>query len=200
MGDVRDSYSRWADEYVRLLGSMTSVHGSDRQLVTDWATQIDGPVIDVGSGPGQWTDHLASLGCDVRGVEPTPEFVEHAREAYPSRRFDVGSAEALSEPSGSVAGILAWYSLIHHRPGDIDVALAEFARALRPGGGLLIGFFTGPSVEPFDHTVATAYRWPAQDMSARLEAAGIRTVETHTRTGHGHRPHAAIVAASAREV
>ncbi len=49
-----------------------------------------------------------------------------------------------SDASDSIGGVLAWYSLIHHEPSTIQRALGEFARVLRPGGGLLLGFFVGP--------------------------------------------------------
>lgn len=194
MDEVRTAYSNRAEEYSRLLGSMDSVHPSDQQLVTHWATAIDGPVVDIGCGPGQWTDHLAGLGCDVRGIDPTPAFVEHARTAYPNRRFDVGRAETLDAATGSVAGILSWYSLVHHTPASLHLPLTAFARVLRPGGSLMLGFFESPVLEPFDHKVVTAYRWPAAELSGRLVAAGFTVVETHTRTGVGYRPHGAILA------
>ncbi|WP_338888589.1 class I SAM-dependent methyltransferase [Rhodococcus sovatensis] len=194
MDNVEASYADRAEEYVRVVGSMEMVHPSDKQLVTDWARSIAGPVIDVGCGPGQWTNHLHLHDVDVRGVDPTHTFVEHARTTYPSCRFDDGRAENLDAQSGSVAGILAWYSLIHHDPGDIRFAFEEFARALRPGGKLLIGFFEAPTLEPFDHAVITAYRWPVRELSAQLDGAGFTIIETHTRTGLGYRPHGAILA------
>lgn len=194
MDDVQASYSEWAAEYVRLLDSMEAVHPSDLQLVTQWARPMDGIVLDAGCGPGQWTNHLASLGCDARGIDLTPAFIEHARTTYPDRHFEVGRIEKLDIRTGSVAGVLVWYSLIHHEPDAIQRPLQECARVLQPGGSLLIGFFEGPDVEPFDHTVVTAYRWPVEALCERLRAAGFEIVETHTRTGPGYRPHGAILA------
>jgi hypothetical protein len=59
-----------------------------------------------------------------------------------------------------------------------------------------VGFFLGPIVEPFDHAVVTAYRWPAELLAHELEAAGFSVIETHTRTGPHERPrpHGAIQA------
>ena len=91
---------------------------------------------------------------------------------------------------------MAWYSLIHHEPGSIQLALREFARVLRPGGGLLLGFFIGQEVKPFDHAVARAYWWSAEAISEELRIAGFQVIETHTRTGFRPkpRPHGAILA------
>lgn len=194
--DVRTSYSARADEYTALLGTMSSVHPSDERLVTGWAEQIEGRVLDAGCGPGQWTAHLAKRGVDVTGVDQVPEFVEHARRAHAGASFSVGDIEALAEDADGLGGVLAWYSLIHHHPSTLHRPLSEFARVLRPGGALLVGFFTGPAVEPFDHAVATAYRWPPDALAAQLRNAGFDVLETHTRTGHlpRPRPHGAILA------
>ncbi|MEC5185480.1 SAM-dependent methyltransferase [Cryobacterium sp. MP_3.1] len=188
------AYSRRAGEYAEQLGSMASVHPLDRQLLTGWAGRQGGPVIDAGCGPGHWTGYLAERGVSIRGVDLVSGFIEHARRTYPNVSFAVGDVGALPEPAGTVAGILAWYSLIHHEPGALRHALAEFARVLRPGGELLLGFFEGPVLEPFEHAIATAFRWPVDALSAELRAAHFDVIETHTRTGPGHRPHGAILA------
>jgi SAM-dependent methyltransferase len=191
---VRASYSARSQEYVDLFGSIDSTHPSDQALVSTWAASVTGPVVDAGCGPGQWTDFLAACGVAVRGVDLVPEFVDRARLHYPSLSFDVGGFEAIDAATGSLGGVFAWYTLIHHRPRDIQTPLAEFARVVRPGGGLLVGFFEGPTVESFDHAVTTAYRWPADELGEELVTAGFGVVETHTRTCVGSRPHGAIVA------
>jgi len=205
-GDVEGSYSRRAAEYIEQLGSMSTVHPSDVQLVTTWAEGVDGPVLDAGCGPGQWTAHLAGRGVAARGVDAVGAFVDHARASYPSVPFAIGSIDALTDPADSYGGVLAWYSLIHHEPAALGGALGEFARVLRPGGRLLVGFFVGDEVEAFDHAVVTAYRWSVDALTAELEEARFDVVETHTRTGgrpgsvprrgsgSGPRPHGAILA------
>lgn len=191
---VRESYSARSQEYANLFGSMTSTHPTDRALVSSWAATLTGPVLDAGCGPGQWTDFLAECGPAVSGIDLVPEFVERARIEYPGLSFEVGGFEALDTTTESLGGVLCWYSLIHHSPQDIQTPLAEFARVIRPGGGLLVGFFEAATVGSFDHAVTTAYRWPVAELSQKLVTAGFEVIETHTRTGIGHRPHGAITA------
>ncbi|MES9517199.1 class I SAM-dependent methyltransferase [Rhodococcus erythropolis] len=191
---VRDSYSARSQEYTDLFGHMDSTHASDRALVTSWAATLTGRVLDAGCGPGQWTDFLAQRGLAVSGIDLVPEFVERARDQYPDLSFEVGGFEALDVEADSLGGVLSWYSLIHHHPQDIETPLAEFARVIRPGGGLLVGFFEGASVEAFDHAATTGYRWPVAELSQVLVTAGFDVIETHTRTGSGYRPHGAITA------
>lgn len=191
---VRAAYTAWAPEYVARLGSIEATHAADRELVARAIGFSEGLVVDVGCGPGHWTAYLAGLGVDVEGVDLTPAFIEGARKKFPDVPFRVASLDDLGVPDGTAAAILAWYSLIHHEPERLGLALNEFARCLEAGGTLLVGFFEGERLEQFPHTVTTAYVWPVAMIVRRLERAGFVVDEVHTRTDPGHRPHGAIVA------
>ena len=194
LADVRDAYSRRAEEYAALAGSPEWMPEPDRTSVSRWAAAVSGRMIDAGCGPGQWTDFLRSQGCEVEGVDLVPRFVELARSRFPGISVRVAELDDLGVPDGSVSGILAWYSIIHTDPKDVPHVLAEFARSLCDGGGLLLGLFEGPQVEPFPHAVTTAYFWPIEEMSQRLVDAGFHVEATESRVDPGRRPHAAIVA------
>ena len=192
--NVGAAYSARSAEYTELFGSVESTHAEDRSLVRGWARSLSGRVLDAGCGPGQWAGFLHSLGTEVEGVDLVPEFIATARRRHPEIPFTLGRLEELSTPSQSLAGILAWYSVIHTPPQDLGDVLAEFARCLEPGGSLLLGFFEGDAVEEFPHAVAPAYFWPVEEMTARLQEAGFTVTGTHSRRDPGARPHAAVVA------
>ena len=105
-----------------------------------------GPVADVGCGLGRLTAHLHSLGLDVYGVDVTPALVERASREHPHLRFVEGSMLDLDVPDGSLAGVLAFYAIIHLLPEQLPAALVEFHRALRPGGHVLLAFQVGDEV------------------------------------------------------
>lgn len=191
---VRDSYAARADEYVDVLGSIDHAAQQDIDLVTTWARSVKGAVLDVGCGPGQWTHYLSTLGVDVEGVDPVAEFVESAKATYPGQRYRVGRAENLGLQDDSLGGILAWYSLIHTRPEKLKDALTEFARCIRPGGGLALGFFEGIELAPFDHAITTAYFWPTDLLAAEVAAVGFTVNHVETRTDPGSRPLGALLA------
>lgn len=194
LAEVQRAYGARATEYVELLGMMDAVAAPDRDFVDSWACKLLGPVLDVGCGPGHWTAFLHAKGINITGIDPTPEFITHAQAAHSGVSFRDGRAEHLGVPDASLGGLLAWYSLIHSEPADVTAALTEFARVLRPGGGLLLGFFEGPAFESFDHAISTAYRWPVDALNARVQQAGFTVTETHTRTDPRARPHGSIVA------
>lgn len=194
--NVATSYAHRADEYIALLGSMKSVHPSDRQLVSDWAAQVEGPILDAGCGPGHWTGYLADRGARVSGIDQVPAFLTYARTRFPRIPFLEGNIDELPLASCSVGGVLAWYSLIHHSPDTIDRTLGEFARVLTADGTLLVGFFVGSDVDTFDHAVVRAWRWSPDVLAERIVLAGFEVVETLTRSApqSKQRPHGAILA------
>lgn len=196
---VLSAYADRAGEYAQELGTLDVVHPADYRLISTWADTCSGRILDVGCGPGHWTDLLRRRGHAVEGIEPVPEFVALARRSFPDTNFRGARAEDLQIADNGAGAILAWYSLIHTAPSHLDAALTEFSRALRPGGALLVGFFTGAALEPFDHAVATAYRWPMNELATRLESAGFAVQHTEQRHDPGTRPHGSITARIARE-
>jgi SAM-dependent methyltransferase len=100
-------------------------------------------VADIGCGPGHVTAHLDDLGVEAFGIDLSPGMIEVARRDHPRLRFEVGSMTDLDLADSSVAGVLAWWSLIHVPDEAIPVVLGHFRRVLRPGGPLLLGFHVG---------------------------------------------------------
>jgi SAM-dependent methyltransferase len=192
--DVWLAYAPRVAEYVERLGSVEVMNPQDRELIARWAGAVTGPVIDAGCGPGLWTAFLRERGVAVEGVDPVPEFLASAGRRFPGVPFRRGHFDDLGAEPGTLGGLLSWYSIIHTPPADVPAVLAGFARHLRPGGSLLLGFCEGPQLVPFDHAVVTAYFWPVAAMRRELAAAGFEVCETHTRPEPGGRPHAAIVA------
>lgn len=191
---TREAYAARAAEYINLFGSIEATAEQDREHLLSWARGIDGRIVDIGCGPGQWTSYLSDRGVDIEGVDPVPEFIAEAQRRYPGVVYRIGHADRLGVEDASVGGVLAWYSLIHADPDQIDALLTEFARCTRPGGGLAIGFFEGPELVPFDRAVTTAYFWPIDLLSASVERAGFVVTDTRARTDPGMRRHGAIIA------
>ncbi len=191
---VRAAYAARAAEYTSLLGSVEDMHELDRQRIKRWAEAIDGQVVDVGCGPGHWTDFLQRHGVKVQGIDLVPEFIDSARSRFPGVTYRVGSLRELGVPSGSLHGVLEWYSLIHVHPDELPAMLDEIARALTPEGRLLLGFFEGTAGTPFTHAVATAYYWSVEQMRHMLTESGFDVIDVETRQDAGRRPHAAIAA------
>ena len=125
--------------------------------------------------------HLAGLGLDVIGIDLSPGMIAVARRRHPTVRFDVGSMAELDIDDGTLAGAVAWYSVIHTPEVRQPILYSEFARVLRPGGWLLLGFQLGDDVvhltRGYGHEIELHTR--RQDLDrvlARLRAAGFTPV------------------------
>lgn len=143
LADTRTSYDTVASSYAEFVSDALDKHPHMRAALALFAAEVDGPAVDVGCGPGHFTAHLASLGAEVSGIDLSPAMVDLARQTHPELRFDVGSMTDLALPAASMAGVLAFWSLIHIPDESVPVALGHFRRVLRPGGLLVIGYHVG---------------------------------------------------------
>lgn len=139
------------------------------------AGESAGAVLDVGCGPGQWTDHLDRNGMRAHGIDLSPAMIAIARRYRPDLRFEVASMFHLEAPDNSIAGVLAHFSLIHTPPDLLPRVLSEFARVIEPGGPLLIGaqITDTPGAAgwtPYDHKASPAYVWDLDALTQRLRA------------------------------
>lgn len=90
--------------------------------------------VDVGCGPGVLTARLVDrLGADnVAALDPSPPFVEAARERCPGADIRYGRAEALPFADAAYDAVLA--NLVVHFMSDPVRGLQEMARVARPDG------------------------------------------------------------------
>ena len=109
--------------------------------------------------------------------------------AEPTRKVRVEPGSFQTLPVAAFNGILGWYSIIHTPPVEMPALLERAHQALRPGGSLLLGFFAGEHVEPFEHAVVTAWYWPVDELAGVLAAAGFTVVGRGTRQDTGARRH-----------
>ena len=145
--DTRTSYDTVAASYAEQLRDGLAGRPHLRAALSLFADLVgdvgDGPVADVGCGPGHVTAHLRALGVNAFGIDLSPSMIDVARHEYPDLRFEVGSMTDLDLADASVVGLLAFWSLVHVPDEAIPGVLAQFRRVVRPGGPLLLGFHVG---------------------------------------------------------
>ena len=143
--NYQSSYDAVAEEYAARIFDELRHKPFDRELLDRFAATVrdSGPACDMGCGPGQVARYLQSRGLDVCGYDLSPKMVELARQLNPGIEFHQGDMTALDVADNSLAGIVAFYSLIHIAPELMGQTLQELRRVLRPNGLLLLSFHIG---------------------------------------------------------
>lgn len=133
-----------ADAWIRELGD----HGDfSRRFVLDapMAARIAGrgyrTALDVGCGEGRFCRMMRDLGVAAVGLDPTEPLLAHARALDPEGDYRLGRAEALPFADGAFDLVVSYLSLIDIP--DVEPAIPEMARVLRPGGTLLVANLNG---------------------------------------------------------
>lgn len=102
-------------------------------LVTELDLGRASTVVDLAAGTGKLTRLLVPLGPKVVAVEPVAAMRSALAALVPAAGVVAGTAEALPLAGESVDAVVVAQAFHWFR---VESALAEIARALRPGGGL----------------------------------------------------------------
>ncbi|CAL9476544.1 class I SAM-dependent methyltransferase [Streptomyces sp. Tu 3180] len=176
---TRAFYDAIAEDYAAHFRDVHMAHPLDRAVMGGFAELVgkDGPVADLGCGPGKVTAYIASLGLSVFGLDLSASMLAVARREHPDLRFEQGSMLDLDLPDGSLAGVVSWYSTVHTPHDELPSLFGEFRRVLTPGGRLLLAFQVGDEPlrveQPFGHPVSADFqRRRPERIAGILEASG----------------------------
>lgn len=153
MNELQNSYDLVAGDYAASFHDEMDKKPFDRKML-DWLAEkvgADGLICDLGCGPGQIARYLFDHGARACGIDLSAQMVEQARGLHPDIPFYQGDMLALPAiADGSFGGIAAFYSIIHVPRTDLEQALREIKRVLRPGGSLLLTFHIGQEIKHLD--------------------------------------------------
>jgi len=146
--NVRESYDSAAEAYAEHLSAELDRKPLDRHLLNRFAEEIRGKglVAELGCGPGHIARYLHDRGVTVVGIDLSPEMIRVARRMNPSLEFRVGDMTRLDAAEASLAGLVAFYSIIHFDSSELAPVLTEMRRVLVPGGLALVAFHAGDEV------------------------------------------------------
>ena len=145
-------------------------------------TQLPGPVLDLGCGPGWETGTLHERGYVAVGFDISRALLDFARREHPADGHVRGDMRRLPFGDGAFAGCWACASMLHLASDDLDVALSEVARVLAPGAAFVASVQVGdregfvPRNSAPDTELFYGYRSP-EDWRTRVEAAGFEVEE-----------------------
>jgi SAM-dependent methyltransferase len=169
-------------DYVQGRGLSADGLAGWRDAVRPYLEGLDLPVIDVGSGTGQFAALFPRwFGIEVIGVEPSDGMRGQAIANTSDRRvrYLAGDAAHLPVPGASCGG--AWLSTVIHHIPDLEAAAREIRRVVVPGGPVLIrSAFPGRTdgitlFQFFPEAAGVVETFPSIDQVERdFRAAGLR--------------------------
>ncbi|MEZ4668605.1 MAG: class I SAM-dependent methyltransferase [Anaerolineae bacterium] len=127
---TQHGYDQVAAEYADRFNHELDYKPFDRHLLNLFAelTNGQGTVCDIGCGPGQIARFLHDHGAQAMGIDLSPQMVEQAQRLHRAIPFQAGDMCALPVEDEHLAGITAFYSIIHIPRAEIVNVLQEFRR------------------------------------------------------------------------
>lgn len=167
--EVSAYYDAFAETYDR---------GRDRgyhQLIDEQAAEIvsrygEGrDVLEVGCGTGLVLERLAGFAKRAEGIDLSPGMLEHAR----SRGLAVQQGNATELPFEDESfDVVCSFKVLAHVP-DLQAALLEMARVLRPGGHAVFDLYNSRSLRALIKRVAsrrkTSSAYEERSISTRFD-------------------------------
>ena len=165
-----------------------------QEAVRELRLEPAGSVIDVCTGTGLTLPYLAAAvgqGGRVVGLDRSPAMLAGASGRAPSPPVELVEADATGLPfaDGTFHGAISTYGLT--AVPDVDAALDEMVRVVRPGGRIVVAdvhFVNWPTPAPLNRAVTAALRpfntwYTDRDFPSLLAARGLRVTPVPT-----HRP------------
>ena len=142
---IESLYDKVAREYAEKFSGEHERKPKDQEILRRFAQEIGGrrPVWDFGCGPGQTTQYLTSLGIDISGLDLSERILEQARTNHPKIHFQKGNILELEFEDDSIAGAVAFYTIVHFSEEQVRRACHEVLRVLQPGGIFLLTYHIG---------------------------------------------------------
>ena len=144
---VRTLFATIADRYDLI--TVVLSYGQDRRWkrrLVDLAAPDRTRALDLATGTGDIAFGLAAAGADVIGLDVTLRMIQLAQAKIPKRkaaRFLVGDMLALPFPDRSFDVVTIGYGL--RNVPDLDTAVEELFRVVKPGGRVLSLDFNRPA-------------------------------------------------------
>jgi ubiquinone/menaquinone biosynthesis C-methylase UbiE len=124
----------------------------DREILCRFSQEVWGkkPIWDFGCGPGQTAQYLKNLGVEISGLDLSEKLIEQAKIIHPGIAFRKGNILDLEFKSASIAGIVAFYAIVHFSKDQLRKVFSEIFRVLQPGGVFLFTYHIGEEVIHLD--------------------------------------------------
>lgn len=154
---LAETFDRWAE--AGRAAEMEVEHGDvARQVLAGMGIRAGDQILDLGCGNG-WSTRLlakAAAGAQATGIDISPAMIAEAERLHSNTiraRYAVGAFEKLDFPDARFQRVFSLEALYYST--DLEAALAEVLRVMKPGGALDV------VIEYYEENEGTAF-WPEQ--------------------------------------
>jgi ubiquinone/menaquinone biosynthesis C-methylase UbiE len=142
---VENLYDSIAKEWTETFCGEHEKKPKDQEMLHRFSQEIGDrkPVWDFGCGPGNTAKYLQDLGIEISGLDLSEKMLDQARAIHPRIHFRKGNILELEFDNDSIAGVVAFYAIIHFTEEQVGTAFREVFRVLRPGGVFLFTYHIG---------------------------------------------------------
>jgi SAM-dependent methyltransferase len=186
--DTRTTYDTVARLYADEIAGELANKPFDREFLDRFAELVkeQGHVVELGAGPGHVSAYLVERGVDISALDLSAQMVDEAKRLFPGLQAVVGDMLDLPYANGSLAGVIAFYSIIHFDDAQLLSAFKEMSRVLRARGYVALAFHVGDEVvhreQWWDMPVVLDARFlPVELVTRLLGKAGLEVVTIEER-------------------
>jgi ubiquinone/menaquinone biosynthesis C-methylase UbiE len=181
---IEIQYDTIAKAYAEAFSDEHEKKPKDREILLRFSQKIGDrrPVWDFGCGPGQTAKYLNNLGLEISGLDLSEGILEQARTIHPEIHFQKGNILALEFENASIAGVVAFYAIVHFTKEQVGLAFREIFRVLQPGGIFLFTYHVGEETIHLDKFLGRRINidfrtFPAGFISSCLKDSGFKMIE-----------------------
>lgn len=152
--EVRQCYDLAAKEYAQSFLNELDGKPFDRNILDRFSQLLPegGLIYDFGCGSGQTTRYISDRHRQkVVGLDFSEKSINLAGQNFPDIEFRVDDMLASKMESQSADGIIAFYAIVHFTYREVERAMAEWFRLLKPGAYCLFTFHVGREIVPIDN-------------------------------------------------
>jgi ubiquinone/menaquinone biosynthesis C-methylase UbiE len=145
LNKIERAYDTVAKEYAEAFSGEHEKKPKDQEILRRFSREIGDkkPVWDLGCGPGQTAKYLKDLGMEISGLDLSEKILEQARTSHPEINFRKGNILELELDDDSIAGVVAFYAIVHFTKDQVEIFFREAFRVLQPGGLILLTHHIG---------------------------------------------------------
>jgi ubiquinone/menaquinone biosynthesis C-methylase UbiE len=149
---IERMYNSLAREWAEHFHGEHEKKPKDMEILNRFSREIAGrtPVWDFGCGPGDTAHFLKNLGIAISGLDLSEKILEQAQLRYPDIVFQKGDILRLDFEHNSIAGVVAFYAIVHFTEEQVRLAFNEVFRVLQPDGLFLFTYHIGDGAMHID--------------------------------------------------